>query len=248
MLWNVEGLMFVLNHMTVNELFLDCSIVLMTETFVCTDDINLANYAVLGVDTKRSVTGRPQGGLISLIKQSLSPRIICKSQNCLTVSTIHYIVLLFYFPPDGDVSDIILAINEQLSKVVSSDNILLTGDFNCRIDEGTRGTTLTNHMQTLGFQLLNNKKEFTYISPQGNSAIDLIFIRNERSRPLKYLFKIKKDPIRKHQRVYVNLKIEQSRAIKYTSDRPSVSRKIDVTKLKNREKISDLETAILDGK
>lgn len=72
--------------------------------------------------------------------------------------------------------------------------------------------------------MLNSKSDFTYISTNGNSTIDLIF-----ANIVRYTkeIKIEKSILRKHQPVILTVEVP------HTKDKPKIlrSRKVDLEKL-----------------
>lgn len=234
--------------MTSTELFYDCDVVLLTETFIDCDSFQVSNYVVFGVDAKHcDGAGRPSGGLIGLFSQSLSPTLVSKNDSCLTVRTNNFISLLFYFVPDESVADIILVINQELTKVNDEENILVAGDFNCRIDQGNRGKTLIEHLITLGFELVNNTSEKTYISPQGESLIDLLFIKTNRGDHSKGITRVHCDPIRKHQRIVLNWKLVKRIPEFHITQQKKLSRRLDLFKLANLTDLTKADLILKQG-
>ena len=75
-----------------------------------------------------------------------------------------------------DVSDILDDLADSIAKLSNRGTpIVIAGDFNCRIDSGTRGHELTSALSDIGFTCHNDPAHHTYISKQGVSTIDLVF-------------------------------------------------------------------------
>ena len=70
----------------------------------------------------------------------------------------------------------IIELHEAVEKV-STKPIVLYGDFNCRIDNNdSREQELTTALSFMNLHLMNDPQERTYISKNGCSTIDLIFV------------------------------------------------------------------------
>ena len=61
-----------------------------------------------------------------------------------------------------------------------SDNILIAGDINCRIDRTNIKTqTLMDTLEDEGFMLVNKSDMPTYVAPNGTSSIDLLLYKEK---------------------------------------------------------------------
>ena len=85
-------------------------------------------------------------------------------------------IVACYYPPNRDVSDILDDLADGIAKLSNCGTpIVIAGDFNCRIDSGTRGYELSSALSGIGFTCHNDPAHHTYISKQGVSTIDLVF-------------------------------------------------------------------------
>lgn len=137
-----------------------------------------------------------------------------------------------------DISEII---DNALNKTNKNGNTYLLGDFNCRTDNNSeKGEDLIEHLSNEQFKLLNNKKRATYVSPNGNSTIDLIFTNAPRfTTGVQVLPTV----IRKHQKVQIGVYATQATPVNsIKSKKRRTSRKLDPQQLEHHYAISKIET------
>ena len=249
MLWNIEGFKNVCIYNDGNQLFLDSDIVLLTETFLvndndrptCLDSI----YYSFHEFAQKPPRGRPKGGLGILCKPNLNPRVDHKNASYMILQTNILTVILFYFIPDTEIAEILITVNQALGLTVSSKPTILAGDFNSRIDNNLeRGRSLNDGLRPLGFVLLNDPNKRTYYSPQGDSTIDLFFLRapidvSSTSTTLE----IMRNPTRKHQRLLLSIKLQSPD--EYEKRLPPLQRKINFESLMNHRNIETISEALI---
>ena len=122
--------------------------------------------------------GRPSGGIsigLNVNRNWLADKVF-QSKHMVCVRTRVLAIVACYYPPNRDVSDILDDLADGIAKLSNCGTpILIAGDFNCRIDSGTRGHELSSALNDIGFTCHNDPAHHTYISKQGVSTIDLIF-------------------------------------------------------------------------
>ena len=90
--------------------------------------------------------------------------------------------------------------------VSAREKLLLSGDFNCPIDNPTRKTNeVLTFLEGEGLQLINDKSMPTYICHNGTSAIDLKFARGIIARNQRQLWKSDGALLRKNLPIYTEL-------------------------------------------
>ena len=198
--WNIEGLTGCLRRG--NDLdFSPHKVIMLTETFL-TQSITeqlVPNYRNFYAEARKT-EGRPSGGL-AILTSPLIPntKTMFKSDNILGVVTTNMTFVVAYYRPNTPVAEITVEINELLTKVNTNDAILY-GDFNCRIDTADqRGADLTEALLHMNLQLLNKPYEKTYISSNGSSTIDLVFVTERMTTTTE--LKVQPTVARKHQRI-----------------------------------------------
>lgn len=235
LLWNIEGYKSVVKESPENNLFLNYELIFLNETFLC-EQLKIQNYITYTSEAvKTNTKGRPSGGILAGFKPELQPILIDKNQNYIIVKTKIACFANFYFSPLMDFEDISDLIDSALNKIDKNNTIYLLGDFNCRIDNNSeKGANLTEHMANEHFKLLNNKC-FTYISPNGNSTIDLIFTNAPR-----FATKVKIIPtvVRKHQKIEIGIYATQITPVMIQK---KSSRKLDQQLLINNCAVSKIE-------
>ncbi|KAI5721369.1 hypothetical protein M8J77_019893 [Diaphorina citri] len=157
------------------------------------------------------------------------------------LTTIHHQVKT-KSPRSRDISDIVQEVTEDTQTLVS-DTCIILGDFNCRIDTiNHKGNTLINLMNSKQFRLINNPNEHTYFAHNGQSCIDLIFIRSNKSKVVKE-FQVLKDPLKKHQRVKTAVRVKssnQSTLVNSSTVKEQISRKVNLLKVQKDPLTSSL--------
>ena len=175
LMWNVEGITSTLTHTTHDLATQD--IVVFTETmatcvYCATGRLWMNSLATQGE------RGRHSGGIsigLNLNRNWLADKVF-QSKHMLCVRTRVLVIVACYYPPNRDVSDILDDLADGIAKLSNCGTpIVIAGDFNCRIDSGTRGHELTSALSDIGFTCHNDPAHHTYISKQGVSTIDLVF-------------------------------------------------------------------------
>ena len=102
--------------------------------------------------------------------------------------------------------------NRKQRKLISSTTsrvpyrpFLVCGDFNCRLDSGSRGEDLVEAMFTCGLTCVSDRQTMTYIAPQGSSCIDLVFVSRHHSQLVDV--SVAGSLEKKHQHVSIIFKI-----------------------------------------
>ena len=132
---------------------------------------------------KFSVTGHPSGGiaLFSNTRLKCSSKIIISTAETLCVSfpSLHLAVIVAYFRPQSDIEVINEKIGSCLDVIPNSAKVILSGDFNCRLDGShSRGYDLVDLLQPYDLALLNQPDRHTYFCHNGRSTIDLVFVQH----------------------------------------------------------------------
>ena len=172
--WNVEYLKSVVRKAPEIELFDHADIVLLCET-MCSEEVAatiLPRYYVMGVDAGLE----DSRGLMIGSKQRCIRHSKSKNHVAVEYPELNLVAIVFYFNPGDAVPDVVLQVANTVAALKSEMSVLIAGDFNCRIDQGTRGRDLCNEMNDMGFSIVPNMEK-TYIGHNGGSAIDLLFIR-----------------------------------------------------------------------
>lgn len=207
--WNIEGFTNAIRSAPARDLFAKADVVCLTETFAYYK-VNLQGYYTFSIDACKAERGRPSGGLCILAKPRMQPKIHRGSEKCIAIDTVIGKIFCFYFKPDTDIQDITQCLTEHLANC--SGKIMINGDFNCRVDnDNPRGSQLLQTMRQLGYELVSNAREYTYIAHNGRSSIDLSFT-NYGTMTKIICSKVLHNPIRKHQRVLTTFRVKNSPA------------------------------------
>lgn len=179
--WNIEGYTNAAQLEEESHAFQQSDIVALSETFLLnTPEIN--QFYVFSHNAMKKERGRPFGGILIATKQHLKPQEIKITANFIIVKTLVGYILTFYFPPYTDLDHLLEEISDALSYVDLDERIIISGDFNCRIDiDIEKGRELQDTFSSYGLALLNDKNTATYISKNGSSSIDLIFSNSPRT-------------------------------------------------------------------
>ncbi|RWS00432.1 uncharacterized protein B4U79_09248, partial [Dinothrombium tinctorium] len=223
--WNIEGQKSVQKSCPELTIFENADIICLTETLSC-DEFTIKDYYTFHVPAIKLQRGRPIGGISISVKAGLNPKLFGFNESRLIVETNIGVIYCYYFNPNSSLDDIIADITEDLMANVG--NAIVTGDFNCRIDmENERGRQgLIDTFSLLGFDLVQNVSLITYVSHNGKSCIDLVFINTRVKKSIiscNTLF----NPIRKHQRVLTSFRVKPSNVLKI-KEKPSMTRKINL--------------------
>ena len=232
MTWNIEGLRSAILKSPENDPFRNSDIVCLQETFV--DEVNDNLRSLLPaykweLSPAFAVGTKLRQGICILTKQHIKVTILGKSNYHLAINIGLLNIVSFYFPPSTEVADVVLEISNVLSQISHNQSTLLCGDFNCRTDEGKRGVELLATLKNFGFLCCNDINIPTYISPNGNSSVDLVL--NNLVFPEK-MTKVSILPTteRKHQRVTCEIFLP-GEIQHYQQPSKPLPRKIDSTSL-----------------
>ena len=175
MLWNIEGLRYVLQQGAGNY-FSGFDILLLNETFQL-QDASISKFYCFEQLAAKELAGRPIGGIVIAVVPQLKPKLISKSKYHVAVETDLVILVCFYFSPDCDAMILLDAVAEQLCTLNVSKPSVFCGDFNARIDSdgNEKATFLIYLMNMFGFHLRNDQSVATYFCHNGCSTIDLVF-------------------------------------------------------------------------
>ena len=121
--------------------------------------------------------GRPVGGICVAVKPLLPAKLLFNSKFCVVVDTQAITVLNCYFSPNIDCLAIVEEIAERLCDLNLNKPCLVVGDFNARADipGSEKFSLLSELLEDFGFSLINERNQYTYISHNGKSVIDLVF-------------------------------------------------------------------------
>lgn len=122
---------------------------------------------------------RPIGSLLIACKPHLETKLITSNKNHIILNTLIGTIILTYYNRDTDLSTILFNLTDCLNIIDSnSKHVLITGDFNCRVDlSNHKGDGLIEFLSNHGFLLLNNTANLTYFDHRGGTCIDLVFQR-----------------------------------------------------------------------
>lgn len=242
--WNIEGLNnAVQNSPSTNfDLFQNSDIILLTETLCTETPLTLTGYYNTSIPAEKPEDGRgrPFGGITIYSKPFVNLEVIKSSNNKIHCSTSFGEVLCYYFNPITDISDIVQELTEDIL-TIKSDTCIIVGDFNCRTDKpNQKGESLLNLLHSKQFRLINNPTEPTYICHNGQSCIDLTFVKSKKYKVLKEC-QILKDPLKKHQRVKATIRVKfNSKRIQHPLHKEKISRKTNLHKIKKNPLTSQL--------
>ncbi|KAJ4426125.1 hypothetical protein ANN_26934 [Periplaneta americana] len=247
LLWNIEGLNGVRNIMPVNIFKEDITI--LTETFL-TKEVDLPGFYNYHVLANQGNMGRPSGGITCLVKPWLAPITVLKrTPNLLMIKTNCITIIGGYFQPEFSAQEIIEAMNESIANTSTEEAVLIAGDFNCRTDiHNIKAAQTIAYLEQEGFKLINDPKEPTYISYNGASTIDLIFLNPRVTKiSVQALTKSATTPLRKHIPILANLEISHKKEELCNSKK--TTRHVDTTSLEEAtEQIITVNKNIEDGK
>ena len=130
-----------------------------------------------------SDTGHPSGAIALFSNTRLkcsSKTIISTSETlCVSFPTLHLAVIVACFRPQTDIEVINEKTGSCLDNVSSSAKVILSGDFNFRLDGShSRGYDLVDLLQLYDLALLNPTDRHTYSCHNGRSTIDLVFVQH----------------------------------------------------------------------
>ena len=160
-------------------------------------------------------------------------------------------IIAAYYAPNHTALDII----EELRQLILQQNkkpIIITEDFNCRIDvDNYKAKLVTEKIRDEGFTQLNDNKTPTYICHNGKSTIDLAFSRGIVNGKISPLWAEMITPIQKHLPMKINSHLqtkEIKKEHKLTHIRKIQEQKIEASRaeIRRAEAVKILED-ILNG-
>jgi hypothetical protein len=176
MLWNVEGLKYVLKHME-QEYLNSFHGLLLTETFQ-TSATSITGFYCYEELARKENAGRPVGGILIAVKPNLTnSKLLGHTEHVVAVSTGMISMACFYFNPKCDTVIMLEEVAERLCNMDLSKPCIIAGDFNARvdIDDNEKAELLIDLLADFGFLLVNDPAEHTYTCHNGGSTIDLVF-------------------------------------------------------------------------
>ena len=195
---------------------------------------------------ERNPRGRPSGGLCVLTKPHLHAAIIAATNSYVVVRTRFADISLFYFPPDTPMETIFQEIAEAIAEMADSKTWIIAGDFNCRLDHGTRGKELVTHLNETHMLTCLNDGSPTYHCPNGSSCIDLVFTNNRRGQHSR--MSVKRVVERKHS--WVTTTCYSRNSTETAGGEPvkqkRLTRKLDVQRLNDNFERSSVKLASED--
>lgn len=229
LLWNVEGLNGVVSVVP-NNWFSPYDVVILTETFL-TSYLHIQGKYAIHNFASQGDRGRPKGGISCLLSPRLCPFVVVhRTDNLLMVQTTVCWIISVYFQPEWKSYEIIQEINTALTQADNKKQVIIGGDFNCRIDEyqNEKAMTVIQYLEEEGLTLHNKRNEQTYIGPNGSSCIDLLFsnIDSQEENRTEVMYGV---VIRKH--IPVQMKFAITTEIEREAPRETLSRKLDMDKL-----------------
>jgi hypothetical protein len=171
----------------------------------------------------QGVRGRPYGGIsIGLNSdKNWKANIIKANDNLVFVKSSSICLMSCYFSPGTPVDTILAEIVDAMLLRPSDIPTLIGGDFNCRLDKGNRGQELQRSLSDIGFVCISDPCVSTYISHQGTSVIDLVFVESLFESDFKV--SVKPSLEAKHQHVEVHF----VNSIGHFNKRVKAIRKVD---------------------
>ena len=143
-------------------------------------------------------------------------------------------IICAYFQPELTAEDIIEELDEAMSKTSRSDQILLAGDLNCRIDIPSKKTNLViEYLEEEGFHMINTSSENTYVGPNGTSTIDLVFI-NDGIKEISQSV-LSNITVRKHLPVETILETKKLHRNTTVQRRLQLTRNLEISKLQETD-------------
>lgn len=137
----------------------------------------LEGYGCVHLPAIQQEKGRPVRGLLMAIKHGIPFEVLSYAGRHIHVKLTHQDLSVagFYFEPETDVDDIVSEIMSTCLVPGAGKNMIVCGDFNCRMDSGLRGEQLRNMLATSGLLLTTETQSPTYECSAGRSVIDLTF-------------------------------------------------------------------------
>ena len=181
--WNVEGLIST-PELNGSNYLNDYDILLLYETLMIEKPV-LQNFLAFDVPAVKQQHGRPLRGVEICIKTHICSKFITRhSSTELLVISLHDILISLcckYSPPNNNLGDDQYNISNCLVNIPRNDTIIMSGDFNCRIDsEHKQGSELIELCEGFNLTCLNESHIYTYFAPNGHSTIDLLLSNKPR--------------------------------------------------------------------
>jgi hypothetical protein len=235
LLWNVDGLSGTLNQITDNNFFKGYDLLCFVETMAL-KNVNISGYHSINLLATKENRGRPVRG-ISIFYNNIFGEVknSIKIKDCTLITFFqNFVIILCYFHPgmnEIDIEDELLTAFGKINDI-NDTNIILLGDFNCRLDKNnSKAVSLLELTSRYGLSLCNDSQIKTFGMPRFGSVIDLVFVSKNFNNE-----NIQVDPLasnKTHHPVKCELKLKCTELPKYierTQDKPV--HKIDLDTLK----------------
>jgi Reverse transcriptase (RNA-dependent DNA polymerase)/Endonuclease-reverse transcriptase len=236
--WNVEGARTLLKKLPGINVFKNLDILVFTETFSKVN-YDIRHFYSAHSRATQGVGGRPSGGISCFSNPKLGPIINSISNSSYLIVNLKSIcIICFYLNPSLSLIDVHEIVLEAFCQAQGNTPIVLTGDFNCRMDvsNNEKGISLIEVMSDLNCILCNDPMAKTYICHNGSSTIDLLFIDPSKFILISHHFpKFAGAHLRKHQPIVFNIKfLHNVQSINFpTTPLSNITNKIDQEKLHN---------------
>jgi Reverse transcriptase (RNA-dependent DNA polymerase)/Endonuclease-reverse transcriptase len=255
----VEGAENLLNKMPDVAPFKNFDIIVFTETFLKVN-YDLLDFYSAHLHAIQGMGGRPSGGISCYVNPRLGQILsINMGKNYVIVTLRNFCIISFYLNPSLNETDVHEVILEAFSKAPTDKTIIMTGDFNCRIDINkktgkmhNKGVAIIKTMSLLNLKMCNNPDAKTYIAYNGSSTIDLLFYNPNHFVFMSQEFsKFYSAPLKKHQPVLFKLEfLYKKQDEEYiTSNKSIITNKINCVKLHHifQKERKELDNLISEG-
>ena len=133
--------------------------------------------------------------------------ILLKEEDQLVIKTRIATLVCLYDRPEYRAIDVVEGIQRALDVINTNEKVILAGDLNCLVDKTNgKAKIVLDYLLGVRLALVNDGKVLTYICHNGESAIDLAFVRGFRTMEQGLLTSNEAALIRKHIPVKVTLK------------------------------------------
>ena len=147
--WNVEGLKSAL-QLANNELLYAQDILIFAETLTV-EPLDIPGFYGEHVPATQGLRGRPMRGISCYYKSSMGKiRRIHRDEDALIIESELLTLVSLYIEPLTPIEDIITTISTLMAQISQTSNIIVAGDFNCRID-------LQNHRSQELLQMMTRR-------------------------------------------------------------------------------------------
>mgnify|MGYP000250499100 CR=1 FL=1 len=241
--WNVEGLKNIMTQISEHTLK-EYDVIALTETLTTTPIELQRRYSAHSPATQGHA-GRPYGGISCYVGPKMgSIHYRHAEEDYVLIKTDVITLIGMYIKPRTSIEEIIETIMNALSHTTASEPTVITGDFNCRLDNETRKTKmLIEALEEEGFSLANRADHKTYFAPNGSSTIDLTFYRVHDTQLIsqKVDYRSPLAPLRKHTPVITKFNTKAQRKTRDIKPKPALSRKLHLQTLaERREEITSI--------